>query len=445
MYKLASILGIILVGGSFIVHAEIPTGVTFETFYDIDKIDFDQPTFVGAVPSDPDQLIVMERSGKAFRLIKTAGVYEKKAWFSLDADTTTHWDGAWVVEFHPKFAQNHLFYVLYRQKINGRRSVIEEWKTDAIGLANPIKVRSIIEFNQVSIHSSGDVKFGPDGFLYSSQGDRNQYEKGGPLMSEMWGKVIRIDVDKKDSGLEYAIPLDNPFRTQAGARPEIFALGFRMPWRMSFDKVTKDLWLGDVGDLLHEEVNVVQIGKNYGAGVVEGKCTTAKCATMVDPVLEQPRADGSCIIGGFVYRADPASKFYGVYLFGDFISKKIYGARLNDQKTGLSEMASVAGAMPGTVSAMGQDGSGNFYAAMYKESGSPRTTHIYRLKHPELKAVSVSLLPKQAREDNRAEYQIFGLDGRTFSYRILPKGDPRHNNVFIIKNRKTGAIQKGID
>ena len=129
----------------------------------------------------------------------------------------THWDGAWSVEFHPKFAQNHLFYVLYRLKGTDTRSVIEEWTCGA-DLGNPRKVRSLIYFNQKEIHSSGDIHFGKDGFLYSSQGDRDQKANGGQLMSEMWGKMIRIDVDRKDPGLEYAIPT-TPSRVRPGCVP----------------------------------------------------------------------------------------------------------------------------------------------------------------------------------------------------------------------------------
>lgn len=429
--------------------AQIPTGVTFETFYDAAKISFDQPTFVGPVPGDPDQLIVVERGGKVSRMVKTAGVYEKKAWFSVDAETGTHWDGAWTVEFHPKFLQNHLFYVLYRQKINATKSVIEEWKADPVGLANPVKVRAVIDFNQKGIHSSGDMKFGPDGFLYSSQGDR---EQSGQDMNEMWGKVIRIDVDKKDPGLEYAIPADNPFKGQAGVRPEIYAVGFRMPWRMSFDKLTGDMYVGDVGDLTHEEVDLVNKGLNYGAGVVEGTCAT-NCAKFTNPLVSESRTQGFCVIGGFVYRADPTSKFYGVYLFGDYGTKKIYGARLNAAKDGFSEMVSIAGTMPGNVSALGLDGRGNYYAAMYNEN-APTLTQIYRLKHAELKPDATTAVKQYAipgrtgilggKGFDPSGYAIYGLDGklRTMSG---SKGNPGNgSDILILRDIRTGRIGKWI-
>ncbi|MDB5103676.1 MAG: putative glucose/L-sorbosone dehydrogenase, distantly related to bacterial beta-galactosidase [Fibrobacteres bacterium] len=428
-------------------RAQIPTGVAFEAFYDQAVISFDQPTFVGPVPGDPDQLIIVERAGKVSRLVKAAGGYEKKPWFAVDADTATHWDGAWTVEFHPKFLENHLFYVLFRQKINATRSVIEEWKADPSGLANPVKLRSVIEFNQKGIHSSGDMKFGPDGFLYSSQGDRQQ---SGQDMNEMWGKVIRIDVDRKDPGLEYAIPPDNPFRNAAGTRPEIFATGFRMPWRMSFDRLNGDLILGDVGDVTAEEINLVAKGKNYGAGAVEGKCA-ADCAKFTEPILAETRAEGICVIGGFVYRADPASQFYGVYLFGDYGTKKIYGARLNAAKTGFSEMKSVAGAMPGNVSALGLDGRGNYYAAMYKETGASTRSQIYRLKHTELRPVAGTGILHSAFRRHRdpseqgsapSGYRVYGLDGRLRTGKFPEStGSP---DILILREAGTGRVAKWI-
>lgn len=428
-------------------QAEIPAGITFETFYDTAKVSFEQPTFVGPVPGSPDQLVVVERAGKVFTLAKNGAAYNKQLWFSVDANVATHWDGAWTVEFHPNFLTNHLFYVLYRQKNNETRSVIEEWKTAGNDLSAPVKVRAIIEFNQKTIHSSGDMKFGPDGFLYSSQGDR---QVSGQTLTELWGKVIRINVNAKDPGLEYSIPTDNPFRSIAGTRPEIWALGFRMPWRFSFDKLNGDLWLGDVGDVLHEEVNLVRKGLNYGAGVVEGNCTT-NCGTLTNPLINMSRDEGNCVIGGFVYREDPASKFYGTYLFADYGTKLIYGARLNPEKTAVAEMKSIAGVMPGFVSALGQDGRGNFYAAMYKETGASVLSQIYRLKHAELKpAVATGLRPDAKHSSlgplpidmQSSAIQIFGLDGKVLSKKALELHGKPVRDLLIIRDARTGLSQK---
>ncbi len=368
------------------IVAQIPTGVTFESIYDQSKIGFNQPTFVGPVPGDANQLIVVERAGKVFRLVKGAAGYEKQAWFTLDANTATHWDGAWTVEFHPAFATNHLFYVLYRLKGTDTRSVIEEW-TSAADLSAPHKVRTLVYFNQKVIHSSGDLHFGKDGYLYSTQGDRDQGATGGQLMSEMWGKVIRIDVNKKDPGLEYAIPSDNPFKATAGARGEIWAAGFRMPWRFSFDALNGDMYVGDVGDVTAEEIDLVQAGKNYGAGKVEGACET-NCAGFTNPLLELPHG---CVIGGFVYRNDPASGFYGAYIYADYQLNTLNAFKIKADKTGVTDNKKIATTTPGRISALGVDAIGQIYAATYVETPETATTHIYRLKHADLKPGTVGL------------------------------------------------------
>lgn len=387
--------------------AQIPTGVTFETFYDQSKIGFVQPTFIGPVPGDPSQLIVIERAGQVSRLVQGAAGWEKKAWFSVDANVATHWDGAWNVEFHPRFRSNRLFYVLYRMKGTDTRSVLEEW-TCGDDLSNPHKLRSVIYFNQKDIHSSGDVHFGKDGYLYSAQGDRNQGANGGQLMSEMWGKVIRIDVDKKDPGLEYAIP-DNPFKGQAGTRPEIWASGFRMPWRFSFDALTGDLYLGDVGDLTAEEVDLVQAGKNYGAGKVEGACKT-NCTGLTNPLLELPHG---CVIGGYVYRNDPASAFYGAYIYADYQLNTLNALKINADKSGVAENRKIATTTPGRISTLGEDAAGNLYAATYVETPATAVTHVFRLKHAALKPLPVALGPLRGTGTLvTGAAGAFGLDGR---------------------------------
>lgn len=428
----------IFLGTSLLLGAawgQIPNGVTYETLYDHATTSFNHPTFVGPVPGDAGQLIVVERKGAVWRLVKNGATYQKTAWFSVNANTSTHWDGMWAVEFHPKFAQNRLFYILYRMEGADLRSVIEEWTCDA-SFANPRKVRSIIYFKQVSIHSSGDIKFGPDGYLYSAQGDRDQKANGGQLMSEMWGKVIRIDVDKKDAGLEYAIP-DNPFKGQAGVRPEIWASGFRVPYRMSFDKLNGDLYLGDVGDVTNEEVNLVQAGKNYGAGKVEGNCN-ANCAGLTNPILALPHG---CVIGGFVYRNDPTSAFYGAYIYADYQTNKLLALKINEAKTGVSEQKQIATSVPQRISAMGQDAAGNFYIATYLENPEDSKTHIYRLKHAELRPSTVTALPGKRPALSAADlasgrFSAYGVDGHALK--------TAGTGLILYRDAATGAVRKQV-
>jgi glucose/arabinose dehydrogenase len=424
-------------------YAQIPAGVVFEPIYDTARVSFNHPTFVGGVPGDPGQLIVVERRGGVYRMVKNGAGYEKKAWFSVAANSATHWDGAWAVEFHPKFPQNGLFYVHYRKAGTDTRSVIEEWSC-AADLSDPRKVRDLIFFDQKSIHSSGDIHFGPDGYLYSAQADRDQGANGGQLMSEMWGKVIRIDVDHRDAGLAYAIPADNPFQGKTGVRPEIWAAGFRVPYRFSFDRLTGDLYLGDVGDVTAEEVNLVQAGKNYGAGKVEGACES-NCAGLTDPIASLPHG---CVIGGVVYRNDSSSPFYGAYIFADYQLNKLQAFKLNAAKTGVTELKSISGFPPGRISSLGQDAAGDLYVATYLEIPDTGRTHVYRLKHPDLKPIPVALRARQPRtafgrpETLAAQgHRIYALSGRAEdrSSRSIRTG------MFLVRDEASGGIRKLID
>lgn len=420
--------------------AQIPGGVTYEAVYDTSLTSFNHPTFVGGVPNDPGQFIVGERRGGFYRMARNGALYEKKAWFSVATNVASHWDGAWALEFHPKFLQNRLFYILYRKAGSDTRSVIEEWTCEA-DLSNPRKVRDIVFFNQKSIHSSGDIHFGPDGYLYSAQGDRDQGVNGGQLMSEMWGKVIRIDVDRKDPGLEYAIPADNPFKGKSGVRPEIWAAGFRVPYRFSFDRLTGDLFLGDVGNVTAEEVNLVQAGKNYGAGKVEGACLS-NCADLTDPLATLPTG---CVIGGMVYRNDASSAFYGAYIFADYQLRKLQAFKLNAAKTGITDLKTISGVPPARISAMGQDAAGNILVATYLEFPDSSRTHVYRLKHAELKPATVALQPRiHGSSLGRPEalsaqgHRTYDLAGRALDASRQGSGA----GMFLVRDKATGGIRK---
>ena len=302
----------------------------------------------------------------------------------------------------------------------------------------------MVFFNQRTIHSSGDIHFGPDGYLYSAQADRDQGADGGQLMTEMWGKVIRIDVDHKDPGLEYAIPTDNPFKGKTGVRPEIWAAGFRVPYRFSFDRLTGDLYAGDVGDVTAEEVDLVQAGKNYGAGKVEGTCQT-NCAGFTDPVASLPHG---CVIGGVVYRNDPSSAFYGAYIFADYQLNKLQAFKLDAAKTGVTDLKAISGTPPGHISSVGQDAAGNIYVTTYLEVPDSSRTHVYRLKHTELKPAPVALQPhlrgsSLSRPEALAAHglRVYDLAGRPLDASRTGSG----KGLFLVRDEGPGGIRKMVD
>jgi hypothetical protein len=182
------------------------------------------------------------------------------------------------------------------------------------------------------------------------------------------GKMLRLDVDRCDPGLAYAIPSDNPFRKRPGARAEIWAWGLREPWRFSFDAVTGDLWVADLGQERGDEVDIVRPGENYGWNVYEGferfsDLHRREGVVYVPPIFACRRKQGTTMIGGRVFRGDPRSSFYGVYVFGDYTSKRIWG--LTQENRSLKTVRQLA-ISPQAITEFSADERGNLYVVGYE-------------------------------------------------------------------------------
>jgi glucose/arabinose dehydrogenase len=182
------------------------------------------------------------------------------------------------------------------------------------------------------------------------------------------GKLLRIDVDHADAGRAYAIPADNPFRSDADARPEIWAYGLRNPWRFSFDRVTGDLWLADVGQDRVDEVDLIHRGDNLGWNVYEGfepfsNHYRKEGRAFTKPVFAYRRKYGNSVTGGHVYRGDKESTFYGVYVCGDYNSKRLFGIT---QQDGAVKSVRQIGTVPQRLVSFSEDGAGNVYAVGYE-------------------------------------------------------------------------------
>jgi glucose/arabinose dehydrogenase len=182
------------------------------------------------------------------------------------------------------------------------------------------------------IHHGGMIAFGPDGFLYISTGDGywEDPERSAQNIEELRGKMLRIDVDRTDSGNGYSSPSSNPFWGDVAGRDEVYALGFRNPWRFSFDRATGSLYVGDVGHEQREEINVMTSGRNYGWRVFEGtRCTEfdpLECGSLasVPPLIEYEHTDGRCsVTAGYVYCGAKSSLPSGAYVFADFCTGEV--------------------------------------------------------------------------------------------------------------------------
>jgi putative heme-binding domain-containing protein len=330
----------------------------------------------GQLPGASNVFVAGHQSGKIW-LIEKRGDAETK---SLFADVVSEVfsergpNGLLGIAFHPKFQQNGKYYLKHQVFEDGKIATVLDERRAAADLRRdsgqpPRRVLKIVSVTQD--HSGGCIEFGPDGFLYLAMGDtgpQNDPQGHGQNLQTLLGKIIRIDVDKQDAGLPYAIPSDNPFRGHADARAEIWALGFREPWRFTFDSLTGDLWVGDVGQDRVEEVAIVRRGENHGWNVFEGfepfsNRYRKEGVEYVAPVFAYKRKYGNSITGGYVYRGDKRSSFQGVYICGDYTSKRIFGVK---QTNRVLESVYQIAESPQFIASFGTDERGNIYVVGYE-------------------------------------------------------------------------------
>jgi putative heme-binding domain-containing protein len=340
---------------------------------------FEHPVWVGPVPGFANTFAVVEHeSGRIWVLEPTgdAGT-ERKSVFLQTGKFQTGTRGLLGMVFHPQYASNRRYFIVKHRALEGGKfaSFVYEGKAADDGMRDsgqPLK--EVLRFDEVSnVHYGGSLAFGPDGMLYVGMGDSGPQQDprgNGQNPGLLLGKIMRVDVDHAGShGEAYSIPKDNPFVGRSGYRPEIWALGLREPWRFSFDPVSAELWVGDVGQDLYEEVDIVRRGENYGWNVYEGFAPFSnryrrEGETYVPPVFAYTRKYGASVTGGFVYRGDPKSSFYGVYIFGDYQNSRIFGLRAEDRTLGKVRLLMTSA--PQHVVSFGRDERGELYMVGYE-------------------------------------------------------------------------------
>lgn len=271
------------------------------------------------------------------------------------------------LDFHPRYTENGYFFVNYTDS-SGDTSISRFQVT-----ADPNQADSASETRLLHVpqpfgnHNGGKVAFGPDGYLYLSLGDGGSAgdpQNNGQSLDTFLGKILRLDVDGEEP---YGIPPDNPF-VSGGGLPEIWAYGLRNPWRFSFDRLTGDLYIADVGQNSFEEINFQPAassgGENYGWNIVEGfECFRAgDCDTtgLAAPVVVYPtRSEGSCsVTGGFVYRGENLPEWQGIYLYGDYCSGRVWGLLQGENGEWQDERLFETGA---SITSFGEDEAGELY------------------------------------------------------------------------------------
>jgi glucose/arabinose dehydrogenase len=373
------------------------------------NLEIQRPIWMSEAPDGSGRFFVIGQAGKILIVQKDSDGSAAKEFLNIE-DRHPYFDnedGLMSIAFHPGFKTNGLFYIYYNQKNpedqNSQplnfpfRSVISEFKVSA---SDPDKAdmsseRIILEVQQpFSNHKGGELAFGPDGYLYLGLGDGGAGDDpfgSGQNTATLLAKILRIDVNTRSTTmngwhrqkLEYGIPSDNPFVNEPnmgfGARKEIFAYGLRNPWRYSFDRETGALWVGDVGQDLWEEVDLVTNGGNYGWSVREGAHhfkPGPPGAQYIDPVMEythRPNLQsqgmfpdhsiGLCVIGGYVYRGQKYPSLDGVYVYGDYNLGTIWGFRYDYDAYKVTAEGTLL-RQPQNISSFAEDQEGEIYAIM---------------------------------------------------------------------------------
>ncbi len=294
--------------------------------------------------------------------------------------------------FHPDYKNNGRFFVHYSapsKKGSNNKSVLAEFKVDPNDpdKASPQK-KILLEVEQPEEnHNGGNMVFDKKGYLYigfgdgGGQGDAHGNPGNGQNLHQLLSKIIRIDVDHGDP---YTIPKDNPFVGKDG-RDEIWCYGMRMPWRLSFDEKTGELFCGDVGQDHYEEVDIIEKGKNYGWRAMEGfhiydSALYARGGDFVPPLIEYPHTEGVSVIGGYIYRGSQYAAMEGKYIFGDWASRIFYMDK-NEKQQWVKHNCKFEGRADTaqfdfTINSFGTDEKGEIYMVTQNKVGAISPTGV---------------------------------------------------------------------
>jgi glucose/arabinose dehydrogenase len=339
---------------------------------------FAAPVYFGVFPGKAKTYVVLEQHEGNIILVSQKGAAWVKDTLLKIAVNQGGEMGLLGVAFHPDFINNRKYYISYDPP-QDFFNILEERIVD-VTLLKDSRTPGLVLINikdKYGNHNGGTIAFGPkDGFLYFGTGDGGSGgDPDGNAQNKnvLLGKMLRIDVNKKDAELNYGIPTDNPFATAGGSK-EIFAYGLRNPWKWSFDPLNGDLWVGDVGQNQIEEVDIVTLGGNYGWKVMEGPNGT-NSGSMALPVYSYGRSAGTCIIGGVVYRGNSASKYYGTFFVSDNGTRTVWNLKKNE--IGLATVETI-GTAPTAISSFGTDELGRVFVCGHSNG------IIYNLVSPDL-------------------------------------------------------------
>ncbi len=331
-------------------------------------LSFEQPVYLTSAGDGTQRMFIVEKPG-TIRVLDPGAERVTVSTFLDLRDVVRAFrpeTGLLGLAFHPEYETNGRFFVHYSGA--SFRSFLSEFLVSSDpDSAIRESERVLLDLRQPSdMHNGGQLEFGPGGYLYVGFGDGigpDDRFGNGQNRATLLGTILRLDVDAGDP---YGIPPDNPFVGNVqGWREEIWAWGLRNPWRFSFDPHTGELWAGDVGEAEREEVNVIEKGRNYGWNRMEGTLCrdAAGCddGELTPPVFEYDHTEGAAINGGYVYRGHRQPALQGVYLFGDFGSRKVWGLRREQDGDGTGVRVDLLALAPAQITSFGRDALGEIY------------------------------------------------------------------------------------
>jgi uncharacterized repeat protein (TIGR03806 family) len=302
---------------------------------------FNEPVEMTVMPGT-DRLAVLERLGKLYLIADNPASAERELLFDLSR--LPEFRQAFGIVFHPDFPANGYVYLCFACTEGDPRGT----KVSRFTMSREHPYTINAESETVILrwfsggHNGGCLRFGPDGCLYITTGDGSSpvppdQQDTGQDISDLLASVLRIDVDHPQGDRRYTVPDDNPFVGTENARPEVWAYGFRNPWKMAFDSLTGELWVGDVGWEMWEMIDRVERGGNYGWSLVEGPQPVRPEATpgptpVIPPIVSHSHTESRSITGGIVYRGSELPNLVGAYVYGDYVTGKIWSLRTEKGK-----------------------------------------------------------------------------------------------------------------
>ncbi len=404
-------------------------------------LQFQRPVEFTHADDGSNRVFVVEQRGVIRRFENRDDVKEAAVFLDIRQQVLSEGneEGLLGLAFHPRFKENGEFFVYYSAR--PRSSVISRFrvsKDDPRAADRASEERLLVIKQPYENHNGGSIRFGPDGYLYIGLGDggaANDPHGHAQDLSTLLGSILRIDVDRRDQGLKYAIPQDNPFVSRPGARGEIWAYGLRNVWRLSFDRKTGDLWAGDVGQDRFEEVNLIRRGGNYGWNVREGfhpfdPNSPSKLPELIDPLAEYFRHEGESVTGGLVYRGQSLPKFVGAYFYGDFVSGNVWTLRWDGKQVVENRQVAKTGL---EIAAFGEDQQGEMFLCAFDG-------HLYRLRPRAIDPRAVAAFPRKLSDT--------GLLASVKENRPAPGLIPYEVNVpfwsdYAVKDRYIALPEKG--